>query len=190
MESYATHPPKEADASAVAGTKNFAAETIIDIEGDTIPKEKMLSIDLVDGRRIAAVLACGEGAVLSHKTDRINWVTVGAEVAVPGPGLFGGYPTSTNTYRLIKGADVHGYMERTGRTPSEPEELSGETDWVSAKSFDRFTERDDLWIFSWAGAGGYGDPHARERALVQRDLAEDRISAQAARDLYGLEPQS
>jgi hypothetical protein len=39
-----------------------------------------------------------------------------------------------------------------------------------------------------AGAGGYGDPQARERALVRRDLAEDRISAQAARDLYGLDP--
>jgi phosphoglucomutase len=53
VESYATQPPKNADASAVTGTRNFATETFKDIEGDTIPKEKMLSIDLADGRRIA-----------------------------------------------------------------------------------------------------------------------------------------
>jgi N-methylhydantoinase B len=127
-----------------------------------------------------------EGAVLSHKTDRINWVTVGAEVAVPGPGLFGGYPTSTNTYRLIKGADVHGYMERTGSLPSDPEELGGETDWVSAKSFDRFTERDDLWIFSWAGAGGYGDPVERDPEMTLEDVRLGRVTADWARDAYGV----
>jgi N-methylhydantoinase B len=35
------------------------------------------------------------------------------------------------------------------------------------------------------GAGGYGDPLARDRALVDRDLAEGRISAQSAHNLYG-----
>jgi N-methylhydantoinase B len=36
------------------------------------------------------------------------------------------------------------------------------------------------------GAGGYGDPRARDRALVRRDLAEGTISAGVARDVYGL----
>ena len=36
------------------------------------------------------------------------------------------------------------------------------------------------------GAGGYGDPRARDRALVRRDLAEGVISAQVAREVYGL----
>jgi phosphoglucomutase len=53
VESYAGQPPAAADGSAVAGTRNFAAETFQDVEGDTIPKEKMLMIDLVDGRRVA-----------------------------------------------------------------------------------------------------------------------------------------
>ncbi len=51
--SYAEHPPKEILGVAVTGTRNFAAETFIDSEGDEIPKEKMLMIDLADGRRIA-----------------------------------------------------------------------------------------------------------------------------------------
>lgn len=37
------------------------------------------------------------------------------------------------------------------------------------------------------GAGGYGDPKARDREMVHRDLAEARISAKTARDVYGLD---
>src|SRR6478672_3576773 len=53
VESYAGQRPANADGSAVAGTRNFATETFKDVEGDTIPKEKMLMIDLADGRRVA-----------------------------------------------------------------------------------------------------------------------------------------
>ena len=53
VDSYAGQPPAEADGSAVHGTRNFATGTFTDVEGDTIPKEKMLMFDLVDGRRIA-----------------------------------------------------------------------------------------------------------------------------------------
>jgi N-methylhydantoinase B len=127
-----------------------------------------------------------EGAILAHKTDRVNWSTVGAEVAVPGPGLFGGYPTSTNGYRMIKGADVHAYLERTGRMPSDPEQLGGETDWVPARSFDRFTERDDLWIFSWAGAGGYGDPIERDPQMVLDDVIAGRVTADWTEEANGV----
>jgi len=53
VESYAGQPPANADGSAVTGTRNFATQTFTDVEGDTIPKEKMLMIDLADGRRVA-----------------------------------------------------------------------------------------------------------------------------------------
>ncbi len=39
------------------------------------------------------------------------------------------------------------------------------------------------------GGGGYGDPRQRDRALVARDLAEEKISARAARDEYGFVPE-
>ena len=51
--SYADNPPTEILGVAVTATRNFAVETILDSEGDEIPKEKMLMIDLADGRRIA-----------------------------------------------------------------------------------------------------------------------------------------
>ena len=53
VESYAAQPPAGIENVPVTGTRNFATETFTDIEGDTIPKEKMLMIDLADGRRIA-----------------------------------------------------------------------------------------------------------------------------------------
>ncbi len=36
------------------------------------------------------------------------------------------------------------------------------------------------------GAGGYGDPKSRDHALIERDLAEGKISARIARDVYGV----
>ena len=49
-----------------------------------------------------------EGAIVPHKTDSIALGTITGEVAVPGPGLFGGYPTSTNSYVQVKGAQGEG----------------------------------------------------------------------------------
>jgi N-methylhydantoinase B len=36
------------------------------------------------------------------------------------------------------------------------------------------------------GAGGYGPPSERDPALVRRDLADEKISAEAATEIYGL----
>lgn len=51
--SYASQPPAEADGSPVSGVRNFAADTIRDEEGEEVPKEKMLFVDLADGRSFA-----------------------------------------------------------------------------------------------------------------------------------------
>jgi phosphoglucomutase len=53
VQSYAEHPPKDVDGVSVAATRNHAVEDMYDIEGDLLPKEKMLVIELVDGRRVA-----------------------------------------------------------------------------------------------------------------------------------------
>ena len=52
-ESYASQPPREIDGSAVTGCRNFATEDIRDVEGDLVPKEAMLIMELADGRRVA-----------------------------------------------------------------------------------------------------------------------------------------
>ncbi|MEY2546091.1 MAG: phosphoglucomutase [Verrucomicrobiota bacterium] len=53
VESYAKNPPPEMLGTTVKGITNFATETIRDVEGDEIPKEKMSIFELVDQTRIA-----------------------------------------------------------------------------------------------------------------------------------------
>lgn len=53
VDSYAAKPPTEIDGSKVVAIRNFATDTIHDVEGDKIPAEAMLIIELADKRRVA-----------------------------------------------------------------------------------------------------------------------------------------
>lgn len=51
--SYAENPPELVDGSAVLRVRDFASQELFDQEGDLLPKEKMLFVDLEDGRSFA-----------------------------------------------------------------------------------------------------------------------------------------
>jgi phosphoglucomutase len=51
--SYVSSPPEQCDGSQVTNITNFGSDEITDSEGDRIPREKMLFIELEDGRRFA-----------------------------------------------------------------------------------------------------------------------------------------
>jgi phosphoglucomutase len=53
LASYVTNPPAEMLGAKVTRVKNFETETFRDVEGDEIPKEKMLIFELADQTRIA-----------------------------------------------------------------------------------------------------------------------------------------
>jgi phosphoglucomutase len=53
LESYANNPPKEIAGSKVTGITDFEKQTIRDVEGDVIPKQKMSIFQLADKTRIA-----------------------------------------------------------------------------------------------------------------------------------------
>jgi phosphoglucomutase len=53
VESYARHPFSEVLGSKVMSVRNFETETIRDIEGDEIPKEKMAIFELENRTRVA-----------------------------------------------------------------------------------------------------------------------------------------
>lgn len=52
-ESYQQEPPSEMDGSKVVSVKDFSVGGIKDVEGDTLPKEKMTMFELADARQIA-----------------------------------------------------------------------------------------------------------------------------------------
>lgn len=51
--SYASQAPVEVDGSLVTKIRDFNRDMLLDEEGDTIPKEKMLFVELADGRAFA-----------------------------------------------------------------------------------------------------------------------------------------
>jgi N-methylhydantoinase B len=87
----------------------------------------------------------------------------GTNSVVPPFGLAGGHPGSVARVELPEGVSLHRRAGRLG---------PGQSIGMIA-----------------AGGGGYGDPKERDRALVLRDLREDRISREAAIAIYGLDPQ-
>jgi N-methylhydantoinase B len=46
----------------------------------------------------------------------------------------------------------------------------------------------DLVRLLTAGGGGHGDPHQRDPELIRRDVEEGYVSAEAAREIYGWQP--
>src|SRR5205823_1129781 len=87
----------------------------------------------------------------------------GTNAIVPPFGLFGGSPGLTARVELSEGAKP--LQKRAGvLQPGQTVGMIG------------------------AGGGGYGDPKTRDRALVLRDLREEKISRRAAEDIYGLSP--
>ncbi len=53
LASYTENPPREMPGGKMTAVKNFATESIHDVEGDEIPREKMLIFELADKTRIA-----------------------------------------------------------------------------------------------------------------------------------------
>ena len=51
--SYSDNPPAEADGSRVSRIRDFSKGGLLDAEGDPVPVEKMLFVDLEDGRSFA-----------------------------------------------------------------------------------------------------------------------------------------
>lgn len=51
--SYSSNPPTEVDGVAVSGIRDFSKGDMVDAEGDPIPAEKMIFVDMADGRSFA-----------------------------------------------------------------------------------------------------------------------------------------
>ena len=81
----------------------------------------------------------------------------------PARGREGGQPGTTGRITLSSGRELAGKGEQT-IPPGE------------------------RLVFETPGGGGYGDPRARDAALVEADLRAGLVSPQGAARDYGLEP--
>jgi N-methylhydantoinase B len=107
----------------------------------------------------------GLGLVKDYVFDRPTTYTILADRDRFGPhGVEGGHAAGIAEYVLIRG----GTETRLG-SKSTVELEAGDT--ISVRT---------------CGGGGYGPPAERDPALVLRDVREGRVSAERARDIYGV----
>ena len=57
---------------------------------------------------------------------------------------------------------------------------------LHSKTVDYGFKYGDVFSMRTQGGGGFGPPKERDRASVERDLREEKISTASARDVYGL----
>ncbi|MFN0154929.1 MAG: hydantoinase B/oxoprolinase family protein [Gaiella sp.] len=95
--------------------------------------------------------------------DRPTTFTVLADRTLAGPaGAFGGQPGRVAEYVLIRDGVEH------------PLSAKGTVDLAAG----------DIVSYRTCGGGGYGSPEEREPERVLRDVLEEKVSVERARDLY------
>ena len=128
----------------------------------------------------------GEIAFVPHGTDLISLFTASGHCAVPGPGLHGGLPPATTRFTLKRGTNIAEQLQTQRRMPTAMTDLDGEAEPVAPKAFDVAQKPGDVFVLSWAGAGGYGDPLERDPARVLLDIERGNVSPGWAREVYGV----
>jgi N-methylhydantoinase B len=113
-----------------------------------------------------------------------------------GAGEFRGGLAFVREFRLT--ADEAVFTTRADRRDHQPYGFAGAAPGSSSRNFlnERVLPTMPMEALKWnagdvfrhvsAGGGGYGDPLARDPALVLADVLDDKVSADAARELYGV----
>jgi N-methylhydantoinase B len=116
----------------------------------------------------------------------LHYVVSGKGVDFPmSDGLSGGYPGAPNDYVWVHNDRIGDERKNVDfRFARSLDELPGEKETVPWGVYPLMGQ-DALYV-RWNGGGGYGDPLDRDSAAVRRDVVEGVVSADAARDVYGV----
>lgn len=98
-------------------------------------------------------------------TNDVSWARYGDRQKFPPLGLFGGKAGATGQFLL---------------NPDTPEEKV-----MKSKGLD-YLQEGDVVSLRLPGAGGYGDPHERDRAALLRDVRDGKVSPAQAASEYGV----
>jgi N-methylhydantoinase B len=99
-------------------------------------------------------------------------------------GLCGGHPGNTGLDVVARRSRVAELLA-SGRMPTELSELSDELE-PGQNYASSYLAPGEVLAMTWQGGGGYGDPLTRDPAAVAHDLREQKITADAARTVYGV----
>ena len=127
-----------------------------------------------------------EIALVPHGTDALvlkSTNTAGTD-QTNAHGIAGGYPGAGSQTSVIRGTRVRAAI-RDGEPPTSPEGFAGTIRHLASKD-EAVLGPDDALVFYPAGGGGYGDPLDRDPQAVAADVAEGRVTGDAARAQYGV----
>ncbi len=127
-----------------------------------------------------------EIAYVVNDTDSITHYTTGGHCIIPGPGLYGGDPTSRTRYVLKQDTGIREAIERSGEMPVSLDELAGTSIHVSPKTGGIVQQPDDVFALAWTSAAGFGDPLERDPERVVEDIDNFYIDADWASLRYGV----
>jgi N-methylhydantoinase B len=100
-----------------------------------------------------------------------------------GRGIFGGYPAAPSVLLLFENTPIGALFARDD-WPGEPVEWGAQRKELGYCDIEAKTG--DIVYIRRASGGGYGDPLERPATLVCRDVVNRLVSAQAAREVYGV----
>lgn len=135
-----------------------------------------------------AVIAWGE------KSGPQSGIFCSARNAVPSVGIFGGYPGSGVYYGPVSGTDTWARLQDGHMTTLQEleendwdnfESLKSKTVWPDERNVSKGPDG-DVFVMTFIGGGGYGDPLEREPEAVAADISEGFVSLHAGRVVYGV----
>lgn len=124
-------------------------------------------------------------AVTPHDVDHLNGMIVGHGVEVPNSlGLFGGLEASCNRNAKLHadGASPVGRISGVDDLNS----WTGQVEQFDAKPGFFVIDAGDVIAYSFQGGGGWGDPIDRDPAAVADDVHDGFVSADVAKEIYGV----
>jgi N-methylhydantoinase B len=96
-----------------------------------------------------------------------------------------GYPGAVNRYRFVRASDVAARLSQS-RLPDDIGELEGSEEVLQLRQQDFVQGPGDAYAVLWSAAAGFGDPLEREPQRVAADVEQAAVSAEAAREVYGV----
>jgi N-methylhydantoinase B len=99
-------------------------------------------------------------------------------------GLCGGHPGNTGLDVIARNSRIS-EMLAAGQLPGTLPEIS-DTLEPGQNYATSYLAPGEVFTMTWQGGGGYGDPLTREPDAVARDVREQKVTAEAARAVYGV----
>jgi N-methylhydantoinase B len=115
-----------------------------------------------------------ESCFIPHGTDAITHDTLSSGNAIPtSTGMMGGYPGAVNRYRFLRDSNILERMKRS-ELVQDIDELNGRKEELQLRQQDFTQNPADVYAVLWSAA----------------DLENGDVSAEAAREIYGVVPEN